>query len=368
MNHENKLSLPQLHRLGASRNPTAVTIAMSAPVAKASGVKRPISPRSRSASPEPKITVIVEYADIQSFFYFDSYHTISDLKMKVQESRGISTGDQTISKLTHEELEDSVKFVDLGVVDGFIILKLQVSEYAFTMFQLGGNGHPHFLEVESFNTVFDVKVQLGKVVEIYHERISMWYEGEELQNNRTLFSYRIHKDSQVDFKILDFDEIPAEQLFSLTVNFIGGGSTTLEVKAGETVRGIKEELYFKEGFPVADQTLWKDSIKLKDEMTLLDYQTPKVIYLDARFTLKYVKLSGETGSVVVAAPEQVYIVKSRIAEAEFVPMADIRLLFDGDQLSDNLTLADNGVKKGDTLELVLSEGTMSQWLRSRVVL
>jgi len=83
---------------------------------------------------------------------------------------------------------------------------------------------------------------------------------------------------------------------------------------------------------------------------LLNYSNVTGLYAD---TIYIKTLTGKTIRIAAVANDSIVSIKRKIEEKEAIPPAQQRLIYAGQQLEDNKTLADYNIQKGAVLHLVL---------------
>lgn len=222
------------------------------------------------------------------------------------------------------------------------------------------NGKELSLEEPADQTVESVKNTVQRREGIPVSEQQLFFGGSELENGRKLNSYEIKDGSILDLiplVVASPTTTPTGML--LFVKTLTGKTLTLNIDPLDTIRDLKNKIKLKEGLPISQQCLVAAGKQLDNNLMVstCNIQNQSVLHLVLRVPshgpvqITVVGANGKDLQFDLTLGDTIKDVKERIQTREGIPSRQQTLLFNGERLDEDRTLASYDVTDGASLQL-----------------
>jgi len=211
-------------------------------------------------------------------------------------------------------------------------------------------GKSFTLEVESNDTIADVKRKIQEAEGIPPEEQRLIFSGKQLENATTVEECNIQESTIMLVRRPTGIQIVVRKLGG------DGKAIALAVEPKDTIASVKRKIQETEGIPADEQRLIFSGTALEDDRTIAECNIQKESILNLvqhRPMQVHVKLvTGTQITISVVPTDTIASVKNKIHEKEGIPVEEMRLISGGKQLDDVVTVADYNIQNGGVINLV----------------
>ena len=278
----------------------------------------------------------------------DSFKHIKDIQVK----EGFPPSQQSLV-FDGKQLEDNRTLSDYSIQTKSTLNLLLRLPILYQIYVKMWNGNTITLKVEPSDTIYTLKTKIQDKEGILCDHQRLRSTGLDLKNNHTLSECGIQEESTV---YLAQGSPPSFLLFIVTSTSGIERVITLEVEPSDTVSVVKTKIQEKVGSLLDLQILKNADVRLENSHTLSYYNIEKESTL--RLIVKpcfqiFVKgFDGRTTTHEVQPTDTIKTLKLKFMEKVGMPLdfPDLRFIWAGKQLEDDLTLRDYKVSDESTIQ------------------
>ncbi|XP_030018494.1 polyubiquitin-C-like [Sphaeramia orbicularis] len=326
------------------------------------------------------VTVIVKTITGKSFYIdLDICDTVENLKVKIQDKEGVPV-DQMQLIFAEEQLKDERTVSDCGIKHLTIVhLMLRLCggndggkeeeeeekedkdeedvekvKMDFTVSVKTVTGQRHKVDVRSSDTVQALRIRLQVQTRVPTEHMCITFEDKILEDGRKLSEYRIQPKSMLYLWIQ-----PQETGLTFTVKTEMGTKHKVHMSSLDPVKTLKLILQEIIQCPTNQQKLMFNGRRLEENRPLSAYEIQQasvvhmMIHKHNNVTVIVKTITGKSFYIDLDICDTVENLKVKIQDKEGVPVDQMQLIFAEEQLKDERTVSDCGIKHLTIVHLML---------------
>ncbi|KAF8401945.1 hypothetical protein HHK36_012896 [Tetracentron sinense] len=276
--------------------------------------------------------------------------TIENVKALFRNQEGILEKLQELF-FAGNHLKDAKSLADYDIrKDSTLHLVLQNAVLMKIFVKIPANGKTVALEVKACNTIQNIKSIIQDKEGIPKDQYTLIYAGRLLEDNQTLASLNIMKDSTLHVVFNPRD------VMLISVKTPRGEIMKIEVKIMYTIRNVKTIVGSMMGFPTEDQKLFYAGKQLDDCQTLAYYNIKEESILDMKRPVIQIFVKtwdGKTITLEVESYNSVSYIMDKINH-KLGMQSFHSLVFAGKWLEGGRNLTSYNIQPHSTLHMVLS--------------
>ena len=243
---------------------------------------------------------------------------ICDIKQKIIEKEKISS-DKISLYLGNSKLEESKILSDYGIQkDSTLELRQSMIIYIKGI----NENNNIMINVEPSDTIKIIKQKIKEKENISPDKFIIIYDGKELNDNKTLFDYKIQKESILKFAL--------KEPISILIKTLNGSIVSFQVQLSDEVKTIKKKIKEKEGIPFEQNILliFKET-RLENDKVLAHYNIQKNSTLEIKTCIQIIVKTIRVGKNIyldILPSDTIENIKKMIEEKEGI-RAENQVLF-----------------------------------------
>ena len=275
----------------------------------------------------------------------ESSDTIENIKKIIKNKEGIDPSQPMNFLFCGKFLLDNETIGTHYINHDSNILVFLKRNYNMKIFVKTLKGKTINLDVQSLDTIENIKDKINENMKILPEFQVLFFEGKELEeDDKNLEDYNI-KSGSIIYLVLRLKGI-----INIMIKDIIGYTFKLKVESLGIIRNIKEKIKDKELIPIEQQILFLDGKQLDDEKILIDYNIKNksnilLVQKEDKLLIFVEILSGIIIQFNIECLDTIKNIKEKIKDREGIPIEQQILFLDGKELEDNKTLFDYSVQK-----------------------